>query len=487
MSEDWGAADVPPRPPRKKPTPSVSPLSDIGESSTIQQELVPSGLLSPRGSEKGDCINAPDGCRVSMIQVPIKGPKTKRDYIVEEIVTTEKAYVQSLRTLIGLWLLPLQNLADEDDQILSREDIKDIFSNIQLLLGVNEQLLDEMVKRIDSWKHSDATAHRHFADILDRYAPMFKLYTEYCSNYTLAQETFFREMNGNERFQDFLRSTWDMMDNKMEFPAFMIMPIQRVPRYILLMRDLLEKTSFDHPDYPLIQRAIRKLEEVASHANAAIKQGENVEKILKIQSQIIGANDLLQPARVFVMEGELMKIMSTGVRPCWYILFNDIMIYGYKRIADKIQKKGEFFLGTTWIRDLFDTDQLSNLFQIVAEKKTYTVYAKTPEEKEKWISTLGKVIDDLIESRPDGQELIKRRAKVKIKKVHAIFKPVTISPEQYVPELLSSDSTQPDTNHEGDGSLSEPTPLTPKASERTPMIPKDGKEEKGCCDDCTIL
>ena len=46
------------------------------------------------------------------------------------------------------------------------------------------------------------------------------------------------------------------------------------------------------------------------------------------------------------------------------------MIY-VRRLAGKIQVKGQIVMGTSWVRDLEDTHNIQNLFQIVAEQKTY--------------------------------------------------------------------------------------------------------------------
>ena len=48
---------------------------------------------------------------------------------------------------------------------------------------------------------------------------------------------------------------------------------------------------------------------MANQANESIRQGENVQKMLSIQDNILGTKNLLQPSRYFVKEGELTKIM----------------------------------------------------------------------------------------------------------------------------------------------------------------------------------
>ena len=37
--------------------------------------------------------------------------------------------------------------------------------------------------------------------------------------------------------------------NKLDFNSLLIKPIQRLPKYVLLFKDLLKHTPEDHPDY----------------------------------------------------------------------------------------------------------------------------------------------------------------------------------------------------------------------------------------------
>jgi hypothetical protein len=81
----------------------------------------------------------------------------------------------------------------------------------------------------------------------------------------------------------------------------------------------------------------------------------------------------MDPARKFVREGRLMKVTSRFVVETYYFLFNDMLIYAYKKnIGANFTLKGmlehnsfatilslmlgKIPMGTTWIRDLPDSD-----------------------------------------------------------------------------------------------------------------------------------
>jgi hypothetical protein len=53
--------------------------------------------------------------------------------------------------------------------------------------------------------------------------------------------------------QDLEKSNGVKLENKDIF-AYLIMPVQRIPRYQLLLRDLLKHTEKDHNDYESLQK-----------------------------------------------------------------------------------------------------------------------------------------------------------------------------------------------------------------------------------------
>ena len=53
--------------------------------------------------------------------------------------------------------------------------------------------------------------------------------------------------------------------------SYAIMPVQRVPRYLLLLRELIKWTSSEHPDRANLELALSHVDESARHMNAAIQ------------------------------------------------------------------------------------------------------------------------------------------------------------------------------------------------------------------------
>jgi len=69
------------------------------------------------------------------------------------------------------------------------------------------------------------------------------------------------------------------------------MPVQRIPRYVLLLTEMVRKTPKDHPDYKDLEAALSKIQEVAETMNASKRDAENIHKIHEIQKELIMPED----------------------------------------------------------------------------------------------------------------------------------------------------------------------------------------------------
>lgn len=78
----------------------------------------------------------------------------------------------------------------------------------------------------------------------------------------------------------------------------MITPVQRLPRYLLLLEDMLRHTYRSHPDYDNLEAAVPKMREITEYINNEKKFAENMQKFVQMQrnftakSSVTSANNL---------------------------------------------------------------------------------------------------------------------------------------------------------------------------------------------------
>jgi hypothetical protein len=121
-------------------------------------------------------------------------------------------------------------------------------------------------------------------------------------------------------------------------------PVQRVPRYELLLNELKKNTWETHPDFDSISEGLTNVQIIAKSINESKKKAENMNKIISIQEALEGYKvfisctfynfqNLVQPSRSFIKEGVLAKeVDSDYVDLSSYVfLFNDALLITKRR------------------------------------------------------------------------------------------------------------------------------------------------------------
>ncbi|KAK3824528.1 MAG: Dbl homology domain-containing protein, partial [Benniella sp.] len=150
--------------------------------------------------------------------------------------------------------------------------------------------------------------------VFAEHVPYMKMYSFYINNYDNALrvlQTQLTQAKHKKKMKEFLRRCAKHPNhNQLALQGYLLLPVQRIPRYKMLLHDLLENTWSDHVDYQDISTALDKISSRADEMNERKRQYENHEKVLLIQNRIIGQykTPLVQPHRKVVREGMLHLI-----------------------------------------------------------------------------------------------------------------------------------------------------------------------------------
>jgi 6-phosphogluconate dehydrogenase len=133
-----------------------------------------------------------------------------------------------------------------------------------------------------------------------------KSYASYANNYEKAMQTIQHLKKTNKKFVKFLA----LCDKKEvcrhhTIEDFLIIVIQRIPRYVMLLTDLLKNTPSDHEDFDSLTKATGKIKDVAEYVNTAKRNVELMQHGINIQHDL-GIKDI-PPARSFIAEGSSLS------------------------------------------------------------------------------------------------------------------------------------------------------------------------------------
>ncbi|KAK2960106.1 putative RhoGEF domain containing protein [Blattamonas nauphoetae] len=107
--------------------------------------------------------------------------------------------------------------------------------------------------------------------------------------------------------------------------SFLIRPIQRIPRYNMMLHDLAANTWPSHPDYDPIHAAANVMQETAAFVDESVHRKERLDKVFEIQEKLIPAEyQLVKPSRIFVFQAEMLSVGKTAYNQLlFYICISD--------------------------------------------------------------------------------------------------------------------------------------------------------------------
>src|SRR3990167_4187381 len=81
---------------------------------------------------------------------------------------------------------------------------------------------------------------------------------------------------------------------RLNLESFLIMPIQRMPRYLLLLTDLKKYTNVHHPDFEYLPNAIEGMNKILQSHNKQIdpKAAEYAQKLLAVSNSIANVDQI---------------------------------------------------------------------------------------------------------------------------------------------------------------------------------------------------
>lgn len=250
-------------------------------------------------------------------------PNTRTDFdrrnqlrrkAIEEILTSEKSYIAQLDKLVNFFVNPLKNL-----NLIDMGSHTALFGQLELIHNINNELMTRLEVDLDD-----------VANAFLRLAPFFKIYSVYAFDYKNSLILLQNLTTKNAPFKSFLEKTESHPEVQQKLNSLLITPIQRVPRYRLLLQQVLLYTSPSDSDYKIIQESIKQIELAINHINSVVEDQENIQKMLNVQNSLTGRipNIMKSVSRKFIKEGILFKYSANGTMLKRYcVLFSDIFMY----------------------------------------------------------------------------------------------------------------------------------------------------------------
>uniref|UniRef100_A0A803VTW4 FYVE, RhoGEF and PH domain containing 6 n=1 Tax=Ficedula albicollis TaxID=59894 RepID=A0A803VTW4_FICAL len=323
------------------------------------------------------------------------GKKTKVYHIAKEIMSSEKVGVS---VLFVLWQDFRDAVAHASRQlgkpVIEDRILNQILYYLPQLYELNRDLLRELEERLSHWLE-----HQRIADIFVKKGPYLKMYSTYIKEFDKNVALLDEQCKKNAGFASVVKD-FEMSPRcaSLALKHYLLKPVQRIPQYRLLLTDYLKNLLEESADYRDTQDALAVVIEVANHANDIMKQGDNFQKLMQIQYSLNGHHEIVQPGRVFLKEGTLMKLSRKVMQPRMFFLFNDALLYttpvqsGMYKLNNMLSLAGMKVKKPT-------QEAYQNELNIESVERSFILSASSATERDEWLDAISKSIEEYTKKR----------------------------------------------------------------------------------------
>uniref|UniRef100_A0A673BJ10 FYVE, RhoGEF and PH domain containing 4b n=1 Tax=Sphaeramia orbicularis TaxID=375764 RepID=A0A673BJ10_9TELE len=305
--------------------------------------------------------------------------------IANELLQTEKAYVARLHLLDQVFCLRLTEEAGRGS--FPPEVIRNIFSNISSIYSFHSQfLLPDLENCINHWWSPG------LGKVWLQHAPFLRMYADYVRNFDQAMELVRTWTERSSAFRNIIQDIQNQeVCGSLTMQHHMLEPVQRVPRYEMLLRDYLKKLPKDDPDYDLAQKSLQTISMAATHSNSAIQKAESLKRLLEIY-EMVGEEEVVNPTNEFLREGRLLKLAARNASAMerHLFLFNNFLLcctHKFSLLGQRFTVRCRIGVDGMQVQQTTNEDHPYS-FQVSGKEKTLELQASSEQDRDEWIKVL---------------------------------------------------------------------------------------------------
>jgi triple functional domain protein len=276
VNEENGAplASCPPNMKSLDETPSVD-LSEIEQivKEKMEKHSLQNPIMSPPCSENED--------NYGNESVSIDDILKKREYVLDELVKTEEAYVQDLSLIVNGYIAEIRN---PNSDIPMPEDLKGgkermVFGNIE---AIYEWHRDIFLKSLQNCVQNPC----ELSAVINRNRAKLRMYVVYCQNKPVSEHIV------QEHFSYF-EEIKKKLEHKLLLCDLLIKPVQRIMKYELLLKDILKHTKRAGETYGEEARDLEMALNIMKEVPKACNEMMDVGRLQKFEGKITAQGNLL--------------------------------------------------------------------------------------------------------------------------------------------------------------------------------------------------
>lgn len=189
--------------------------------------------------------------------------------VVTELLDTERSYCRTMWTVQDVFIYPLKV-----DSILNNAQLRMVFGEeLSLLHEKHCRLMNAVQERINSWQWRPRIADLLLTFLCREESEVLQLYSCYIQRFPDTLRALHQLRHSSPPLASFLQCRTEHPGcGGLELSALLLAPVQRLPRYLLLLKQLLVHTPAGHVDRDQLIAVITLLTEFLSQLDDSCAQ-----------------------------------------------------------------------------------------------------------------------------------------------------------------------------------------------------------------------
>jgi len=298
--------------------------------------------------------------------------------------------------VINLWFR--DEVSKEDS--MPEETLTLLFSHIDPLYELHATFLKDIEQRMATWE-GRGNAHlqgdyRKIGDVILKNLNQNTMehYGRYIDTHGVVLDKLEQTIHKSSKFEQVYRDFEMQKVCYLPLTTLLLKPLHRVLHYQLLLERLLSHYGPGHHDYTDTNMALSKVRTIIKKLSTKLKESENLVKLMELQRDLVGYDNLVQSGREFVREGCLQKLSRKGYQQRMFFLFSDMLLYANRTTSPGLQFR---LHGQLAVPDLQVVDSEPRMgadfcFNIYDGKRALMVAAANHSEKVQWMEDIAETV-----------------------------------------------------------------------------------------------
>ena len=329
--------------------------------------------------------------RSSIEMVDTSNEEKKMICPASEIILSERTYFNDLKAMEEF----TEKIKRE--KTISDEKLSKIFSNLPEILKLSATLLLEFEERMNNWG-----SLQKISDILVRHGPRLKIYAKYLSDYNSSLKQLTKSRAKYPQFDKAVKD-FEVQSKGLKLIVVMLAPVQRLPRYKMLLEAYLSSLKGLTGDVDDTKEAIEIVSNVTREVNNNLGHCEKKERMLELEELLVGYELVqAQKFRLLLKDGMMTKTAWNEASIPWYfILVTDAFLCTNFIQVNRITTSRlmfQDFYGRLKLRYVIrlteltlsvpESQNLQNEFIIETEGTSLCLRAPSEDDRNDWIEAI---------------------------------------------------------------------------------------------------